>query len=80
MAGRENDKAKSGAVMNAILHFPTNLVVELQQLRAEVESHRQDIEVEATAFEQSRVVWVSQESDITRKMNALRQRLANLMA
>ena len=66
--------------MNAILHFPTNLAAELCQLRCEVASHSQAIAADAAAFEQSRAVWSSQESDITRRMNAMRQRLAALLA
>ena len=66
--------------MNAILLFPTTLATDLQQLRTEVESHRQAIEVASNAWEHSRAVWSSQESDITRRMNAMRQRLASLLA
>jgi hypothetical protein len=66
--------------MNAILLFPTTLATELRQLRTEVESHRQAIEVASHAMEQSRAAWSSQESDITRRMNAMRQRLAALLA
>jgi hypothetical protein len=66
--------------MNAILHYPTNLVTEIQQMRAAVESHRQEIVVEAKAFEQTRAGWAAQESDLNQRMNALRQRLANLLA
>ncbi len=69
-----------GAAMNAILHFPPNLSAELLQLRCEVAAHRQAIETHAAALEQSRAVWASQESDVTRRMNALRQRLASLLA
>lgn len=66
--------------MNAILHYPTNLTTELQQLKVEVVSHCQEIVVEAVAFKHAQTVWVAQESDITSRMNALRQRLANLLA
>ena len=70
----------SGAAMNAILHFPTNRVVELLQLRGEVASHRQAIVDAASAFEQTRALWTASESDLTRRMNAIRQRLAGLLA
>ncbi len=66
--------------MNAILRYPTNLAAELHQMKLEVESHRQEIAVEAAAFERTRTVWAAQESDVTRRINALRLRLANLLA
>ncbi len=64
--------------MNAILTFPTALATELHRLRCEVAGHGRAIEIEATAFEQSRSVWGSHESDLSRRMSALRQRLALL--
>ena len=70
----------TGAAMNAILQFPTNLAAELHQLKAEVESHRQDIATAATAFEQTRSARATQNAEITHRINALRQRLANLLA
>lgn len=66
--------------MNAILSFPTNLAAELTQLRCEVECHRLAIAVEAAAFEQSRTLMVAHETDISRRMRVLRQRLAGLLA
>ena len=69
----------SGAAMNAIPHFPTPLATELQQLRSEVESHRQAIKTDAMVFEQSRAVWSAQGSEISRRMNVMRQRLAGLL-
>ena len=70
----------TGAAMNAILHYPTNLATDIQQMRSEVESHRQEIVAEAVAFEQTQAAWASQELDLTRRMDALRQRLASLLA
>ena len=69
-----------GAAMNAILTFPTALAAELTQLWFEVESHQREVAVEAAAFEQSRSLLVARETDISRRMNALRQRLAGLLA
>jgi len=66
--------------MNAILFFPTTIATEMQQLRAEVASHGRAIKVASNAFEQSRAVWSSQESEISLRMNAMRQRLAALLA
>gem|GEM_PF-2574501 len=77
---RESKGPSSGAAMNAILLFPTKLAEELQQLRSDVESHRQAIEVDAMAFEQSRAAWGSQEQEMSRRMFAMRLRLANLLA
>lgn len=67
-----------GAAMNAILTFSTVLAAELQQLRSEVACHRAAIDLDAAAFEQSRSAWVSRETDLSRRMNTLRQRLALL--
>ncbi len=66
--------------MNAILSFPKHLAAELTQLRCEVECHRSAIAVAAMAFEQSRLLMVARESDISRRMSVLRQRLAGLLA
>lgn len=66
--------------MNAILHFPPNLAAELRQLKVAVESHRQEIIAEAAAFEQTRSARVSRDAEVANRMNALRQRLANLLA
>ncbi len=66
--------------MNAILHFPSNLAAELRQLKVVVESHHQEIIAEAEAFEQTRSVRASRDAEIAHRMNALRQRLANLLA
>ena len=68
-----------GAAMNAIPKFSTALAAEQQQLRCEVACHRRAIDVEAAALEQLRSVWVSQESDLARRLSALRQRLALLV-
>jgi hypothetical protein len=65
--------------MNAILIFPTGLSAELDQLRSEVDCHGHAIHLEAAAFAETRVVWVSQERDITRRMQTLRQRLTGLL-
>ena len=73
-------ESATGAAMNAMLTFPTNLAAELTQLRCEVESHRRAIAVAAAAFELSRSVMVARETDISRRMSALRQRLAGLLA
>ena len=62
--------------MNAILTLSTALATELQQLRCEVEGHRHAINAEAEAFEKSRSAWVTHDSDVTRRMKAMRQRLA----
>ena len=70
----------TGAAMNAILFFPPNLAVELRQMKVEVESHGQDIAAEAAAFEHVRAAWAVRESDLDRRMNALHQRLANVLA
>lgn len=67
-----------GAAMNAILTFPTTLASELQQLRCEVECHRHAINAEVEAFEKSRTSWLTQESDLSRRMKVMRQRLAIL--
>lgn len=69
-----------GAAMNAILSFPTALAAELIQLRCEVECHRMAIAVAAVEYEQARSLMVARETDISRRMNALRQRLAGLLA
>ncbi len=68
--------AATGAAMNAIVNFSTALASELQQLKCEVECHRHAIHVEAEAFEKSRTEWVTHDSDVTRRMKAMRQRLA----
>ncbi len=70
----------TGAAMNAILHYPANLAAELHQLKVDVAAHCQEIVVEATAFKQTQTAWSAQEPDLARRMNALRQRLANLLA
>lgn len=70
----------TGAAMNAILHFPSNLAAELHQLKVDVEAHRRDIMTVATAFEQTRPLRVAHDDEIARRMNALSQRLAKLLA
>lgn len=70
----------SGAAMNAILIFPSHLAAEFQQLRCEVACHRYEIEVAAMAHEQSLAEWNSKETDISRRMDGLRERLARLLA
>ena len=64
------------AAMNAILTFPTTLASELQQLRCEVECHGHAINAEVEAFEKSRTSWYTHESDLSRRMKVMRQRLA----
>lgn len=75
-----SEESLSGAAMNAILIFPAHLAAEFQQLRCEVACHRSEIEVAATAHEQSLAVWCSNETDISRRMSGLRERLARLLA
>lgn len=70
----------SGAAMNAILHFPPNLVAELHELKAEVELHRREVVAAATVFELTGTARATQSTEVTRQINALRQRLANLLA
>ena len=65
--------------MNAILTFSTALATELHRLRCEVACHRRAIELEVIALEQSRSLLVSPESDLSRRLKALRQRLALLV-
>ncbi len=72
-------ESATGAAMNAILTFPNALTAELTQLWCEVEFHQREVAVEAAAFEQSRSLMVARESDISRRMNTLRQRLAGLL-
>lgn len=66
--------------MNAILIFPSHWASELQQLRSEVACHRCDIEVAATAHEQALALWASNETDVSRRLSGLRERLARLLA
>ncbi len=73
-------ESATGAAMYAILTFPTYLAAELTQLRCEVECHRREVAVAAVAFEQSRSLMVARETDISRRMSVLRQRLAGLLA
>ena len=76
---RDHGSPMWGAPMNAILTFSTALATELHRLRCEVACHRRAIELEVIALEQSRSLLVSPESDLSRRLKALRQRLALLV-